>query len=96
MKLNRLPQMLKGLRRTMGDNSRRVRRGVSPQDLKRAMDKCLDPRGCLLNILGPYTNRNIVPFLKQIQTLATLEIYLRFGRTEYKNMSGSEVGSEPM
>ena len=43
MKLNRLPQMLKGLRRTMGDNSRRVRRGVSPQDLKRAMDKCLDP-----------------------------------------------------
>ena len=43
MKLNRLPQMLKGLRRTMGDNSRKVRRGVSPQDLKRAMDKCLDP-----------------------------------------------------
>ena len=43
MKLNRLPQMLKGLRRTMGDDSRRVRRGVSPQDLKRAMDKCLDP-----------------------------------------------------
>ena len=43
MKLNRLPQMLKGLRRTMGEEGRRVRRGVSPQDLKAAMDKCLDP-----------------------------------------------------
>eukprot|EP00966_Prymnesium_polylepis_P262280 6058363-Prymnesium_polylepis.2 len=43
MKLNRLPQMLKGLRRTMGDDGRRVRRGVTHQDLKAAMDKCLDP-----------------------------------------------------
>lgn len=44
MKLDRLPQMLKGLRRIVGDQPRRVRRGVAPQQLRRAMDKLLDPR----------------------------------------------------
>jgi hypothetical protein len=43
MKLNRLPAMLKGLRRTIGEEGRLVRRGVAPQALARAMDLCLDP-----------------------------------------------------
>eukprot|EP00966_Prymnesium_polylepis_P054569 1261225-Prymnesium_polylepis.1 len=38
MKLSRLPAMLKGLRRTMGEQGRAVRRGVAPQALRRAMD----------------------------------------------------------
>ena len=43
MKLGRLPAMLKGLRREMGDGGRAVRRGISPQALGRAMAECLDP-----------------------------------------------------
>ena len=43
MKLERLPQMLKGLRRIYGESTPRERRGIAPQALKRAMDKCLDP-----------------------------------------------------
>ena len=40
IKLNRLPAMLKGLRRIYGDTGRKVRRGFSPQTLRAAMDAC--------------------------------------------------------
>ena len=43
LKLERLPQMLKGLRRTFGDPEVKMRRGLSPQLLRKAMDKMLDP-----------------------------------------------------
>ena len=44
IKLNRLPAMLKGLRRLHGDSGRKVRRGFSPQRLRAAMDACFpDP-----------------------------------------------------
>ena len=43
LKFERLPQMLKGLRRALGDPERAVRRGVAPQALRKAMDLCLDP-----------------------------------------------------
>ena len=41
MKLNRLPAMIKGLRRVMAEAGRGVRRGIAPQMLKQAMDICL-------------------------------------------------------
>lgn len=41
MKLSRLPAMLKGLRRVLGESGRAVRRGIAPQALRRAMDICL-------------------------------------------------------
>ena len=44
IKLERLAQMLKGLRREHGDSSRRVRRGLRAADLRRAMDHFLDPK----------------------------------------------------
>ena len=43
LKLERLPQMLKGLRRVIGEVPRAIRRGISPAMLKRAMDLVLDP-----------------------------------------------------
>jgi hypothetical protein len=43
IKFERLPQMLKGLRRALGDPERAVRRGIAPQALRKAMDMCLDP-----------------------------------------------------
>ena len=43
LKLERLPQMLKGLRRVIGDAPKQMRRGVAPQALKKAMDMLLDP-----------------------------------------------------
>ena len=43
LKLERLPQMLKGLRRIIGEAPRAVRRGIAPQALKKAMDLVLDP-----------------------------------------------------
>lgn len=43
LKLERLPQMLKGLRRVFGDPEVKLRRGFAPQALRRAMDLCLDP-----------------------------------------------------
>ena len=43
LKLERLPQMLKGLRRIVGEEPRAIRRGIAPQMLKKAMDLCLDP-----------------------------------------------------
>jgi hypothetical protein len=43
LKLERLPQMLKGLRRVFGQEARAVRRGIAPQALARAMDLVLDP-----------------------------------------------------
>ena len=43
MKLARLPAMLKGLRRLMGEAPRAVRRGIAPQALRRAMDLLLVP-----------------------------------------------------
>ena len=43
LKLERLPQMLKGLRRIVGEEPRASRRGISPEKLKRAMDRRLDP-----------------------------------------------------
>jgi hypothetical protein len=44
LKLGRLPEMLKGLRRMVGDKPRKVRRAISPQMLRKAFDKFLDPR----------------------------------------------------
>ena len=43
LKLSRLPAMLKGLRRIIGENPAKVRRGVAAQSLRRAMDIMLDP-----------------------------------------------------
>ena len=43
LKLERLPQMLKGLRRITGEQPRRKRRGISPQQLRRGMDLLFDP-----------------------------------------------------
>jgi hypothetical protein len=43
LKLERLPQMLKGLRRMFQSQPPKVRRGLAPQALRRAMDLCLDP-----------------------------------------------------
>ena len=43
LKLERLPQMLKGLRRVIGEAPRAIRRGISPAMLRRAMDLILDP-----------------------------------------------------
>ena len=43
MKLERLPQMLKGLRRIKGDKPKRVRVPISPDKLRAAMDELLDP-----------------------------------------------------
>tara|TARA_B110001450_G_scaffold108375_1_gene102539 strand:- start:199 stop:1950 length:1752 start_codon:yes stop_codon:yes gene_type:complete len=44
LKLERLPQMLKGLKRIVGEAPRAVRRGIAPQMLRKAMDLCLDPK----------------------------------------------------
>ena len=44
IKLGRLAQMLKGLRRLNGDQPRKVRRGVRAKLLRAAMDKYLDPK----------------------------------------------------
>ena len=41
--LERIPQMVKGLRRLGNYKPKKIRRGVSPSMLQRAMDKCLDP-----------------------------------------------------
>ena len=41
LKLERLPQMLKGLRRTFGSLPPKIRRGLAPQALRKAMDICL-------------------------------------------------------
>ena len=43
LKLERLPQMLKGLRRIIGEQPRAVRRGIAPQMLKKAFDIMLNP-----------------------------------------------------
>ena len=43
LKLERLPQMLKGLKRTIQQLPSKVRRGLAPQALRRAMDLCLSP-----------------------------------------------------
>jgi hypothetical protein len=43
LKLARLPEMLKGLRRIHGDRERRLRRGISAPMLRAAMDRLLDP-----------------------------------------------------
>ena len=43
LKLERLPQMLKGLRRVLDTAPPKIRRGVAPQALRQAMDICLDP-----------------------------------------------------
>lgn len=44
LKLERLPQMLKGLKRIVGEAPRAVRRGIAPQMLRKAMDLLLDPK----------------------------------------------------
>ena len=44
LQLNRLPAMIKGLRRLQGEPHRKVRRGISPKKLQQAMDKLLDKR----------------------------------------------------
>ena len=43
LKLSRLPAMLKGLRRILGDTPQAIRRGIAPQMLRKAFDLCLDP-----------------------------------------------------
>ena len=43
MKLERLPQMIKGLRRMHGERHKPLRRPISPDTLRAAMDKILDP-----------------------------------------------------
>jgi hypothetical protein len=43
LKLERLPQMVKGLRRIYGDAPKKIRRGISPKKLREAMDIMLDP-----------------------------------------------------
>ena len=43
LKLERLPQMLKGLRRVFGDPEVKLRRSFAPQALRQAMDLLLDP-----------------------------------------------------
>lgn len=43
LKFERQPQMLKGLRRIKGDLPKRVRRGITPKALCRAMGMLLDP-----------------------------------------------------
>ncbi|OUV34607.1 MAG: hypothetical protein CBC48_05665 [bacterium TMED88] len=43
LKLERLPQMLKGLKRVYGQAPRAVRRGIAPQALRKAFDLMLDP-----------------------------------------------------
>ena len=43
LKLERLPQMLKGLRRQHGGTVRPVRKGFAPHLLRKAIDKTLDP-----------------------------------------------------
>ena len=43
LKLNRLPEMLKGLVRILGETPQWVRRGIAPQALRRAFDLLLDP-----------------------------------------------------
>ena len=44
LKLERLPQMLKGLRRILGSEPTAIRRGVAPQALRKAMDLLLDKK----------------------------------------------------
>ena len=44
LKLERLPDMLKGLERFFGKEPPKIRRGIAPQELRRAMDLLLDPR----------------------------------------------------
>ena len=43
LKLERLPQMLKGMRRVIGEAPKQRRRGIAPAALRRAMDLMLDP-----------------------------------------------------
>ena len=43
IKLARLPAMLKGMRRILGESGRAIRRGIAPQALRAAMDLVLDP-----------------------------------------------------
>ena len=43
MKLERLPQMIKGLRRMHGERHKPLRRPISPDKLRHAMDRILDP-----------------------------------------------------
>ena len=43
IKMERLPQMLRGLRRALGQTPPKERRGIAPQALRRAFDLCLDP-----------------------------------------------------
>ena len=44
LKLERLPQMLKGLKRVIGEVPKELRRAVAPQALRAAMDLVLDPK----------------------------------------------------
>ena len=44
MKLERIPQMVKGMKRLLGSVPKKLRRGVAPQALKKAMDLLLDPK----------------------------------------------------
>ena len=63
MKLERLPQMLKGLRRIYGESTLRERRGIAPQALKCAMDRCLDPA-------NPYSSTVTPPRASRVCVIA--------------------------
>ena len=43
LKLSRLPAMLKGLKRIVGQPAKKIRRGIAAQKLSKAMDMLLDP-----------------------------------------------------
>lgn len=47
LKLERLPQMVKGLRRARPSGPPKVRRGISPEQLRKGFDRCLDPNNPL-------------------------------------------------
>jgi hypothetical protein len=56
LKLERLPQMLKGLRRIHGSKPRALRRAISPHMLKKAMDLVLNPNDPLhANVRAAFT-----------------------------------------
>jgi hypothetical protein len=56
LKLERLPQMLKGLRRIHGSTPRALRRGITPHMLKKAMDLVLEPSNPLhANVRAAFT-----------------------------------------
>jgi len=44
LNFTRLPMMMKGMKRLIPCKEHKIRRGIAPQMLREAMDKCLDPK----------------------------------------------------